>query len=100
MRICSLILCMIVWSGLAARGQEPGEVRSWTGTLGKSQFGVFSNNGTRLVFAAGNDAVVVDAVDGGNPIRLTGHAKPVSVARYSGDGTRIVTIGQDETIRR
>lgn len=68
--------------------------------LGRSQFGVFSNNGSRLVFADGNEAVIVDTVDGGNPVRLTGHAKPVSVARYSGDGTRIVTVGQDETIRR
>lgn len=68
--------------------------------LGKSQFGVFSNNGTRLVFADGNDAVIVETVEGRNPSRLSGHTKPVSVARYSGDGTRIVTIGQDETIRR
>ena len=100
MRLRFSLLCMIVSIGSAARCQELGQVRSWTGTLGKSQFGVFSNNGARLVFADGNDAVIVETVAGRNPIRLSGHTKPVSVARYSGDGTRIVTIGQDETIRR
>jgi len=99
-RLCLLVLGLVVLGGSVVRGQELGEVRSWTGTLGKSQFGVFSNNGTRLVFADGNDAVIVDTVDGRNSIRLSGHTKPVSVARYSGDGTRIVTVGQDETIRR
>jgi len=52
----------------------------------------------RLVFADSNDAVIVENVDGRNLIRLSDHAKPVSVARYLGDGTRIVTVGQDETI--
>lgn len=100
MRLRLLVLCLVALSGWSARGQELGQVRSWTGMLGKSQFGVFSNDGSRLVFADGNEAVIVDTADGRNPVRLTGHTKPVSVARYSGDGTRVVTIGQDETIRR
>ena len=100
MRLSLFILSLAVLSRSVVSAQELGQVRSWSGLLGRSQFGVFSNNGSRLVFADGNEAVIVDTVDGGNPVRLTGHTKPVSVARYSGDGTRIVTVGQDETIRR
>lgn len=48
-----LALCIIALSGSIVHGQEIGRVRSWTGTLGRSQFGVFSNNGSRLVLQTG-----------------------------------------------
>ena len=89
MRLCLSVLCLITLTSSAVQSQEPGQVRSWTGTLGRSQFGVFSKTGSRLVFADGNDAVIVDTVDGTNPVRLSGHTQPVSLARYSGDGTKV-----------
>jgi len=83
----------------ALYGQKPEQVRTWKGLLGRTQFGVFSSDGRRLVYADGRDAVIADTVDGGNEVRLSGHIGPVWVARFSGDGKKVVTVGQDETVR-
>lgn len=78
---------------------EPGLVRSWQGSLGRSQFGVFSQDGQRVVFGSGNDIVVADALTGANPVKLSGHTKGVWMARYSEDGQRIISASHDATIR-
>jgi len=79
--------------------EQVGLVRTWQGELGQSQFGVFSSDGRRLVYSKDNDIFIIDAATGENPVKLTGHEKPVWVARFSGDDNRIVSIGQDNTIR-
>lgn len=78
---------------------EPGLVRSWQGNLGRSQFGVFSQDGQRVVFGAGNDIIVADALSGANAVKFSGHTKGVWMARFSEDGQRIVSASHDATIR-
>lgn len=75
-------------------------VRVWQGSLGRSQEGVFSNDGSRIVFVNGNDIVVADAETGANEQKLSGHTKQVWTARFSGDNKYVVSFGQDATIRR
>lgn len=80
--------------------QDAGKaIRTWTGSLGRSQFGVFSKDSSRLVYAIGNNALVVDVESGTEVCRLAGHSSSVSLARFSGDGKKIISVGQDETIR-
>ena len=79
--------------------ERVGLVRSWQGELGQSQFGVFSQDGRRLIYAKDRNIVVVDSATGENPMTLSRHEKPVWLARFSGDDSRIVSVGQDETIR-
>ena len=99
MRLSFAVFCLVAFSVSVGFCQEAGTVRQWTGNLGRSQFGIFSKDGFRLVYTDGNDAIVVDAVDGTNAVRLSGHTKPVSIARFSGDGKKIVTVAEDETVR-
>ena len=93
------VLSVLMCAASTAYSQKPEQVRTWTGQLGKTQYGVFSNDGLRLGYADGRDAVIADAVDGGNEVRLSGHTGPVWIACFSGDGKKIVTVGQDETVR-
>lgn len=91
---CVISLCVQV-----VAGQEARIVRQWQGDLGQSQFGVFTKDGSRLVYTKYNDVFFVDTETGDNPIKLSGHEKPVWLARFSGDDQRVVSVGQDESLR-
>ena len=97
--ILLLLFASIVSVSGVSQADDVGKVRDWTGLLGTSQFGVFSKDGSRLVYAIGNGACIVDVEDETKVIRLNGHSKAVFAARFSGDGKKVVTVGQDETIR-
>lgn len=75
-------------------------VRTWQGSLGRSQEGVFSNDGSRIVFVSGNDIIIADTMTGENELKLSGHDKQVWTARFSGDNKYVVSFAQDATIRR
>ena len=59
-------LFVMTCTASALYGQKPEQVRTWKGLLGRTQFGVFSSDGRRLVYADGRAAVIADTVDGGN----------------------------------
>lgn len=99
MRWLIFACCIISLRIQVAEGQETRIVRKWKGDLGRSQFGVFSKDGSRLVYTKDNDVFVVDTETGENAIQLSGHEKPVWAARFSGDDKRMVSVGQDESIR-
>lgn len=99
MRWLVVAACFLSLNLAAANGQESRIVRKWQGTLGSSQFGVFSKDGSRLVYTSGNDVIIVDSETGENEVKLSGHEKPVWLARFSGDDKRIVSVGQDDSIR-
>lgn len=91
---CSISLCVQV-----VEGQEARIIRQWQGDLGRSQLGVFSKDGSRLVYTKYDQIFVVDTESGENAVQLSGHAEPVWLARFSGDDKRVVSVGQDESIR-
>eukprot|EP00456_Euglypha_rotunda_P036164 TRINITY_DN277_c0_g2_i4.p1 TRINITY_DN277_c0_g2~~TRINITY_DN277_c0_g2_i4.p1 ORF type:complete len:458 (-),score=55.50 TRINITY_DN277_c0_g2_i4:2359-3732(-) len=75
-------------------------VREWRGRLGASQEGVFSQDGDRIVYADGADIFVENTVIGSQEIKLSGHTKQVWLARFSPDNKRILSFGEDATLRR
>ncbi len=99
MRWFAFAACIICVCVESAEAQESRIVRRWQGDLGFSQFGVFSKDGSRLVYTKDNDVFIVDTETGENAVQLSGHEKPVWLARFSGDDKRVVSIGQDESIR-
>lgn len=86
-----------------ATGRAPApqitKLRTLHGEVGSNPSGIFSRDGNRLVYATGNDVVIEDTESGENAVKFTGHRKYVWLARFSSDDSRVVSVGQDETIR-
>lgn len=95
-----LLVAAIVLASIGeVHAQDERIVRKWQGSMGGSQFGVFTKDGKRIVYAQNNDVVVADTVTGDNEIKLAGHTKPVWLARFSPDDKRVVSVSQDGFVK-
>ena len=51
-----LVLAFVLVAASRAEAQDRHIVRQWKGALGTSQFGVFSKDGKRIVYARGKNS--------------------------------------------
>ena len=59
----------------------------------------FSRDGSRLAVSVSSQVHLIDAVSGKRISTLKGHSKSVNAIAFTPDGKRVVTAGQDATIR-
>jgi serine/threonine protein kinase/dipeptidyl aminopeptidase/acylaminoacyl peptidase len=85
----------VLWDALT--GQQLQTFKDFT--LRDAAVTTFDPDGDRIVLCEGNHVVVYSIADQQIESRLTGHTAPVTYAEFSPDGSRILTISEDGTVR-
>lgn len=60
---------------------------------------MFAPDGDTVVLPAGNEAIVFQADGATEQLKFRGHTQAVFYAEFSPDGQRVLTLGQDRTLR-